>query len=192
VTEVEAIQKDLRLLTKTISYLKVASGEPGFNRALALTQLLSQFYTGFESCLEKTLKLAKIAAPAKSASQHRKILDQAIASKLVPDHCVDFLDDLLTFRHFGRHAYGIELRGNEILEKAMLTERFWPDLQARIKGFLPPASAEGPLKDAVAVIQAQGEISHKAASPPVVHSSKSTPDNDPSLKVAPPKDPNLP
>jgi hypothetical protein len=192
VTLVEAIQKDLRLLDKTVDSIKTASTEPGINRAPALTQYLSQFYTGFESCLEKTLKVAKIAPPTKSDSHHRKLLDLAVASKLVPGTCVEFLYDLMAFRHVTRHGYGKEWRGDEIMEKAVLAERFWPELNGSIKSFLPQPPDAGLLKDAVAVNQAQGEIKASVAKPPVSHTEKSKLEGDSALQAQPPKDPNLP
>ncbi len=115
----------MELLSKKIDNLRAAAFEPGFNQAPALTQYLCQFYTGLESCLEKILKMAKIAGPAKSENHHRKRLN-----------LVDLLDDLLSFRHFARHGYGVELKGKEILEKAAITERLWPELRTWIESYL--------------------------------------------------------
>ncbi len=103
-----------------------------------MTQYLCQFYTGLESCFEKVLKFTKVALPSAGEHQHRKLLTVAIDSKLVPDDCVDFLDDLLSFRHFARRGYGVELKSSEILEKAALVQQLWPLLRVRIESFLQP------------------------------------------------------
>ena len=191
-TAAEAIQKDLSRLTQTVEDFKKASGERGFSPPLAQTLLLSQFYTGLESCFEKTLRLMSIPLPPKSEDHHRKLLDLAIASKIVPENCVVFLDDLRSFRHLGRHAYGMEFRGNEIMEKAVLAGRLWPELRASIKSLLPLPPDAGSLKDAVAINQATGEIKPKSDTEPLPSPLKSALKNDPALQVRPPKDPELP
>lgn len=124
-TLAEGIQSDIERVSKTISDLKTAIREPGFNQAPAIAQLLGQFYTGLESCLEKKLKLAGLAVPDKTDKFHRALLMEAIKGSFIPPACVDDVVDLLAFRHFVRHGYGAEFRIDEVKQKAASAEKTW-------------------------------------------------------------------
>ncbi len=125
----EGIKSDIERISKTVADLLTATTEPGFNQAPAIAQYLSQFYTGLESCLEKKLKLAGIAAPAKTDRYHQALLLQAITANLIPPSCAPVIKDLLGFRHFARHGYGAEFRLDEIKQKAANVEKAWKEMK---------------------------------------------------------------
>jgi len=130
VTLAEGIASDIERISKTIADLKTSAAEPGFNQVPALAQLLSQFYTGLESCLEKKLKLAGAGMPAKSENYHKALLLRAIESRLIPPSSTDVIVDLLGFRHFARHGYGAEFRAEEVRNKALNAEKAWNEIRS--------------------------------------------------------------
>jgi hypothetical protein len=128
-----SLQIDLKRIEKTIRDVTEANETPGVHRAPALAQYLSQFYTGLESSWEKALKLANQDIPDKGGQYHRKLLTCVIEAKLVPAQHIDFLDDLMSFRHFARHGYGTDYRIDEVREKAANAKQVWPDLMNHLK-----------------------------------------------------------
>ena len=157
----EAIQNDVQRISKVVAELKMAATEPGINQAPALAQYLSQFYTGLESCLEKKFKLVKIQLPGKSNQYHKDLLTLAIESKLVPENYADFLDDLLTFRHFARHGYGAEFRVDEVRDKAANTEKAWTELKPILEGPLPDGIAANWMKKLATLHEPNSEFNPK-------------------------------
>ncbi len=86
------------------------------------------------------MKLRKQSLPDRGAHYHRELLKLAIGIQLVAVEHVDFLYDLMSFRHFTRHAYGATYRLDEIKAKAARAEQAWPDLRKQLADPRPEIS----------------------------------------------------
>jgi NADH:ubiquinone oxidoreductase subunit C len=124
----EAIRNDLDRLSQTIEHLRQSQRESSSEwfKSVGQAQLLSQYYTGLESSFEKALKLTGIDVPSNSNHYHKEILVLALQHQLVPHGELEYLSDLLSFRHFVRHAYGVEFRPEEVDQKISLSLEKWP------------------------------------------------------------------
>ena len=102
----EAIRNDLARLSQNIERLKLSQSESSTDwfKSVGQAQLLSQYYTGLESCFEKGLKLMGVEVPDKSSRYHKEILTLALHHHLAPGEELEHLSDLLSFRHFVRHG----------------------------------------------------------------------------------------
>jgi hypothetical protein len=112
----EAIRKDLARLSQNIECLKLSESESSTDwfKSVGQAQLLSQYYTGLESVFEKGLKQLGVEIPDKSNRYHKEILTLALNHHLAPREELEYLSDLLSFRHFVRHGYGVEFRPEEV------------------------------------------------------------------------------
>lgn len=131
----DKIKEDIARISKTVE--KLASPELSqaseWVSTTARAQLVGQFYTGLESCFEKILKL--LACPVTSGNEqfHKELLLAAGKAELFLSEHEVLLKDLLGFRHFSRHGYGMDLRGEEIQAKALLIEKAWPSLKTNLE-----------------------------------------------------------
>ncbi len=124
----EALRNDLARLAQNIEQLKLSQKEsstPWF-KSVGQAQLLSQYYTGLESAFEKGLKELGIEVPDKTSRYHKEILTLALQHHLVPPNELEYLSDLLSFRHYVRHGYGVEFRPEEVDQKVRLSIEKWP------------------------------------------------------------------
>ncbi len=143
----QLIRSDIERISKTVSDLRAASQEAGINRPAAMAQYLSQFYTGLESCLEKKLKLKAIDLPAKNDRYHQALLKLALEEGLLPPSCTKIAPDLLSFRHFARHAYGADFQPQILDQKAKDTEKAWSEIKLLWKAELESSVETGGTKD---------------------------------------------
>jgi hypothetical protein len=130
VTLLQGIKSDIERISKTVADLGAASQEPGLNRPAAMAQYLSQFYTGLESCLEKKLKLKAIDLPTKTDRYHKALLKLSLDEGLLLPSCAHITTDLLSFRHFARHAYGADFQPKILDQKAIDTEKAWSEIKS--------------------------------------------------------------
>jgi hypothetical protein len=98
----------------------------------AQAQLLCQFYTGLESIFEKGLKLLEVLPSSKGDQHHKDVLNAAQTANLYPEACRALMLDLLGFRHFSRHGYGMILRPGEVEKKTESVVAEWPSINQHI------------------------------------------------------------
>jgi len=138
----EAIRNDLARLSQNIEHLRLSQNESSTDwfKSVGQAQLLSQYYTGLESSFEKGLKLIGVEVPGKSNRYHKEILTLALQHHLAPQGELEYLSDLLSFRHFVRHGYGVEFRPEEVNRKASQSIEKWPAIQTTLEKTLGLAS----------------------------------------------------
>jgi hypothetical protein len=136
----EVLKKDLERLSQNIEHLRLSQREsstPWF-KSVGQAQLLSQYYTGLESSFEKGLKWLGIEVPDKTSRYHKEILTLALQHQLAPREELEYLSDLLSFRHYVRHGYGVEFRPDEVDQKASRSIEKWPlireTLEKKLRG----------------------------------------------------------
>ena len=124
----EALRNDLARLSQNIEHLKPSQRESStaWFKSVGQAQLLSQYYTGLESSFEKGLKWLGIEVPDKTSRYHKEILTLALQHQLAPREELEYLSDLLSFRHYVRHGYGVEFRPEEVDQKASRSIEKWP------------------------------------------------------------------
>ena len=135
----EALRLDLERLAQNIEHLRLSQTEsstPWF-KSVGQAQLLSQYYTGLESSFEKALKLLGIEVPEKTSRYHKEILTLALQHQLAPAEELEYLSDLLSFRHFVRHGYGVEFRPEEVDQKVSQSIEKWPAILAALERRFP-------------------------------------------------------
>lgn len=94
---------------------------------------LQQLYTGFEKIIERHFKFKK-ELPHADKGYHKALLNRAFAEGLLTEAAdIDFLTDLLAFRHLSRSAYGLLLRTDETLGKVKAACERWPEIAAELK-----------------------------------------------------------
>jgi uncharacterized protein YutE (UPF0331/DUF86 family) len=67
-------------------------------------------------------------------------LTLALQHQLVPHEELEYLSDLLSFRHFVRHGYGVEFRPEEVDQKAGQSINKWPLIRRSLEMKLGPPS----------------------------------------------------
>lgn len=140
----EPIRNDLARLSQNIEHLRLSQSESSTDwfKSVGQAQLLSQYYTGLESSYEKGLKLIGVEVPDKSNRYHKEILTLALQHHLAPQEELEYLSDLLSFRHFVRHGYGVEFRPEEVNRKASQSIEKWPIIQMTLEKTLGLASSD--------------------------------------------------
>jgi hypothetical protein len=115
----DAIKIDLARLAQNIEHLRLSQYESSTDwfKSVGQAQLLSQYYTGLESSFEKGLKLLGVEVPEKSSRYHKEILTLALQHQRAPKDELDYLSDLLSFRHFVRHGYGVEFAPRKLVKR---------------------------------------------------------------------------
>jgi hypothetical protein len=94
---------------------------------------LQQLYTGFEKVIERHFKF-KQELPQADKSYHKTLLNLAFEEGLITGAAdIDFLTDLLAFRHLSRSAYGLILRTDETLEKVKTASDRWLAIAVELK-----------------------------------------------------------
>ena len=138
----EAIQNDIARLSQNIEHLRLSQNESSTDwfKSVGQAQLLSQYYTGLESTFEKALKLSGVEVPDKSNRYHKEILTLALQHHLAPQEELEYLSDLLSFRHFVRHGYGVEFRPEEVNQKASESIEKWLLIRTTLEKTLGLAS----------------------------------------------------
>jgi hypothetical protein len=131
----EALKNDLGRLAQNIEHLRLSQSESSSEwfKSVGQAQLLSQYYTGLESSLEKGLKLLGVEVPDKTNRYHKEILTLALQHQLVPHKEREWLSDFLSFRHFVRHGYGVEFRPEEIDQKVSQSIEKWPRIRQALE-----------------------------------------------------------
>jgi hypothetical protein len=140
----EAIRNDITRLSQNIEHLRLSQSEPSTEwfKSVGQAQLLSQYYTGLESSFEKGLKLIGVEVPDKSNRYHKEILTLALQHHLAPQEELEYLSDLLSFRHFVRHGYGVEFRPEEVNQKASQSIEKWLLIRTTLEKTLGMASGD--------------------------------------------------
>lgn len=140
----EAIQNDIARLSQNIEHLRLSQSESSTDwfKSVGQAQLLSQYYTGLESTFEKGLKLSGVEVPDKSNRYHKEILTLALQHHLAPQEELEYLSDLLSFRHFVRHGYGVEFRPEEVNQKASESIEKWLVIRTTLEKTLGLASGD--------------------------------------------------
>jgi hypothetical protein len=104
------------------------SAAPGLERMAAAAFLSERAYTACEAALER---LAKVFGdePTHSATYHKELLElyahpwDNIRPALISPPTLAQLDPLRKYRHFLRHAYGVQLHPERVRENAELILR---------------------------------------------------------------------
>lgn len=124
----EEFRNDLERLSQNIEHLRLSQKESStaWFKSVGQAQLLSQDYTGLESSFEKGLKRLGIEVPDKTSRYHKEILTLALQHQLAPPEELEYLSDLLSFRHYVRHGYGVEFRPEEVNRKTSQSIEKWP------------------------------------------------------------------
>lgn len=128
-------------------------GTPDRPLLLVVAVALHAWYTGLEAALERIARDIDREVPAGEAS-HRDLLSQAMTDidgvrpAVLPDSLSRDLTSLLGFRHFFRHAYGVDLDTDKLRLEVERLLRVAPEVESaldRIDGFLRAAAeqAEG-------------------------------------------------
>ena len=96
----------------------------------ALASEMQSAYTGFEAVATRILKLKGIRFE-KSGGHHAELLKAVESYEILKnERIMQTLFDLLGFRHFIRNAYGVDLRNEEVIEKARNLRVIWPETAA--------------------------------------------------------------
>lgn len=115
-------------LSQNIEQLKLSQRESStaWFKSVGQAQLLSQYYTGLESAFEKGLKALGVEVLDNTGRYHKEILTLALQHDLAPREELEYLSDLLSFRHYARKSYGVEFRPEEVDQKATQSIEKWP------------------------------------------------------------------
>lgn len=134
----DKIRQDLERVSNNVGDMAQSQKEtaPEWLLTTAQAQLLCQFYTGLESIFEKVLRLLNAIPPSKGDQYHKDVLNAAQTAKLYPDEHHAQLLDLLGFRHFSRHGYGMSLRPGEVNQKIRSVVSSWPSIKRQIEALL--------------------------------------------------------
>ena len=97
---------------------------------------LHGLYTGIEKIFARIIIFNARQLP-QGKDFHKLILKTIHEElKLTSDDTNEFLEDLSSFRHLFRHAYGIELIPSEIIDATRQTCLKWPVIQSELEHFL--------------------------------------------------------
>jgi hypothetical protein len=101
---------------------------------------LHGWYTGLETALERIARAIDQRVPT-GENWHRNLLSQASAEvpgvrpAVLPRWLHVDLGELLEFRHFFRHAYGVNLDLGRLQDNVDRLLRVWPDVAGAFGGF---------------------------------------------------------
>lgn len=99
---------------------------------------LHAWYTGLETTLERALKQVDGEVPT-GGDSHRRLLEQSLLElptlrpALLPEAAMPALRDLLSFRHFFRNAYAVELDPGRLEENLGKLLETAPAVRARLE-----------------------------------------------------------
>jgi len=97
---------------------------------------LHGLYTGIENIFQRIIIFNTGQRP-QGKDFHKLILKTIHEQlKLTSDATNEFLEDLSSFRHFFRYAYGIELNPSDIIEGTRLACLKWPEILVELEYFL--------------------------------------------------------
>ena len=114
--------------------------EPGFTERFAISFFLQSFYTGIESIVELIFK--HYGEDVTFEKQwHKRLLAKTFEptekrTRLFNDGCREPLEEYLTFRHFSRHSYGIELDWKRLEPLVSAVENAWGLTRQDILAFI--------------------------------------------------------
>ncbi|MGB8353674.1 MAG: hypothetical protein WCD79_07300 [Chthoniobacteraceae bacterium] len=95
----------------------------------ALAGEMQSAYTGFEAVASRLLKVKGIRFE-KSGAHHTELLKAVEEHEILKgESTMSVFYDLLGFRHFIRNSYGVDLRNEEVVEKARNLCAIWPETQ---------------------------------------------------------------
>ena len=114
--------------------------EPDFTERFAITYFLQSFYTGIESIVELIFKHSEENVSF-DKHWHKRLLAQAFEStekrtRIFKDDYRKQLEEYLTFRHFSRHSYGIEIDWQRLRPLMTDVEKVWGLIQQDIHTFI--------------------------------------------------------
>lgn len=152
---IAALRADRSTLT-TLRDQIVASvktwGQPPTPEASAYVGVkLHAVYGTIESTMERIARHVDVSVPAE-AEWHKALIDQMVLElpgmrpPLFDSVIASDLHKLLSFRHFFRHAYAIELDAEELRRNVAIVERLWPKLDGAL------AAMELYLEEALATV----------------------------------------
>ena len=114
--------------------------EPDVTERFAITYFLQSFYTGIESIIELIFKYFGEEVPS-DRHWHKKLLGRAFErtekrTSLFKDNHKAPLEEYLTFRHFSRHSYGVEIDWERL--KPLVTDvgKVWKSIEQDIREFV--------------------------------------------------------
>ena len=114
--------------------------EPDFIERFAITYFLQSFYTGVESIVELIFKHLGEEIPS-DRHWHKKLLAKAFEPTIKRtclfkrDHR-EQLEEYLTFRHFSRHSYGVEIDWERLKPLMTDVEDVWKSVTRDIREFI--------------------------------------------------------
>jgi len=114
--------------------------EPDFTERFALTYFLQSFYTGIESIVELIFKHFGEEISS-DRHWHKKLLGRTFEPTekrtcLFKDCHREPLEEYLTFRHFSRHSYGIEIDWGRLKPLVADVNKVWKSLEQDIRKFV--------------------------------------------------------
>ena len=140
------VRKDLDEIGKLASQIENASGpkdEPDLDGAARayLGVGLHNYFTAVETMLERIVREIDGAIP-EGPSWHRTLLRQSTLSiggvrpAILDEELLTNLSRMLSFRHFFRHAYAVDLDWDELIAHRQRVVRTHPRLEGNISTFL--------------------------------------------------------
>ena len=114
--------------------------EPDFTERFAISYFLQSFYTGIESIIELTFKHFGEEISS-DRHWHKKLLARAFEptekrTSLFEGAHRESLEKYLTFRHFSRHSYGIEIDWGRLKPLVTDVDKVWNSLEQDIREFV--------------------------------------------------------
>lgn len=106
-----------------------------------LAAAIHAYYTGLETLIERIARQLDQNVPH-GDKWHKSLITQAfielpeVRPAILPDHLERDLNALLSFRHFFRHAYGLELEPKFVEEEAKRILRIHPEIQNALQSFI--------------------------------------------------------